>query len=195
MTADQLRAIVRTNQHRLTSHLDMHATMMHILTNTSTQKDEDDLPGRSFFTPIPSNRTCVSAGILPQYCLCNGYEPVVALTKEMQVQSSKVVLHINQLMAAHGNYCVPLEPGAIYRAFDSGLYNLTGETAFRYRLLHFATRPNGAIFEAILRLNSTSQQIINIENISRLTLYGAESNCVADKLDIVQFCLCWDKIK
>ena len=31
LNASQLREVVRANQHRLTSHLDVHATMMHVL--------------------------------------------------------------------------------------------------------------------------------------------------------------------
>ncbi len=173
----------------------MHATMMHLLTGSSSQKDSS-FRGRSLLTPIPLNRTCASAGILPQYCLCDAYEPI-SLTENMRRQSHEVVLHINRLMAAHGNFCVPLETGATYRAFDS-THSLTGN---RYRLLHFSTRPNEAIFEAIVRIESGGnarndrEKIVGIENISRLTRYGDESSCVADKLDILQFCLCWEQLK
>lgn len=176
----------------------MHATMLHILKgNVPTASDTGNSPGRSLLTPIPFNRTCASAGIPPQYCLCDAYKPM-QLSESMREQSLEVVQHINHLMASHGNYCVPLETTATYRAFDSSSTVGLGsqQSKHQLRLIHFATSPNDAIFEAILRIDPIlKRKIIRIENISRITRYDDESSCVADKLDIVQFCLCWDKLK
>lgn len=178
----------------------MHATMLHILKGSLPTADSgDNSPGQSLLAPIPSNRTCSSAGILPQYCLCDAYK-AIELSESMRQQSAEVVQHINHLMASHGNYCVPLETGATYRAFDSSARVSQAvksrQSPHLLRLIHFATSPNDAIFEAILRIDRhTKRRIIGIENISRITRYDDESSCVSDKLDIVQFCLCWDKLK
>lgn len=176
----------------------MHATMLHILKGRiPTERETNNSAGRSLLALIPSNRTCASAGIPPQYCLCDAYNPM-EVSDTMRQQSAFVVEHINHLMASHGNFCVPLETGATYRAFDSSTRVTLNskQTSHMYRLIHFATSPNSAIYEAILNIDrTTKRKIIRIENISRITQYGDESSCVADKLDIVQFCLCWDKLK
>src|SRR5699024_12129048 len=51
-------------------------------------------------------------------CLCNTFEPI-SVTPEVANYSEAVVVHMNQLMASHGNHCVPLWHSYTYRAYSS----------------------------------------------------------------------------
>lgn len=65
---------------RLTSPLDLHATLTHIMTTFSTsgamqteksrRSTSTSRGGLSFFRPIPSDRKCSDAGIPENFCAC-----------------------------------------------------------------------------------------------------------------------------
>jgi len=190
LNSSQLRAIVHQNQHRLTSHLDLHATMMHVLTG---KVPNEERYGKSLLTNIPTNRTCAQAGIPPQFCLCNSdpnqnlFSPL-RVTKLVQMYSTEVVAHMNQILTRHGNHCVPLQIGATFRAYKWAASD--GETEQVKLLLHFETTPNNGTFEAMILLDA-NEDLGKVLHITRTNNYGQQSHC-AGSYEIVQYCLCWD---
>jgi len=142
----------------------------------------------SLFREVPQNRTCETAGIPAEYCLCNTYRPIV-VTDAVKNTSANVVNYLNQLMASYGNYCIPLTVDSTYRAFESHdiLHNAT------YQIVHFHANPNDAILEGLVQLDRT-KGLLTVENVSRLSRYGDQAKCVESKklYDIVPFCYCWE---
>jgi len=74
---------LKTNQNRLTSNFDIHATLMHLSganrkssgkANSKSEKglkeDKKETKGISLFEEIPVTRTCEDAGIPEEYCCC-----------------------------------------------------------------------------------------------------------------------------
>lgn len=181
--ASELRDIVRANQHRLSSHFDLHATMLHLL---SGQVPGSEPYGRTLLEPLPLNRTCHSAGIPPDSCLCNSHQEI-SLTNEITEYSLAVVRHINQAMTLHRNHCIPLDLSSTERAFRSFNSQLN-ET---YCEVHFTTEPNGGRYKATVRLDEQNQ-VLSVEHITRTNRYGEQSHCVQNQRDLVQFCLCRD---
>lgn len=186
LNATQLRAISRDNQYRLSSHIDLHATMLHILHGEVPRWEQFS---RSLLSPIALDRTCASAGIPSQYCLCNPYQPV-NVTSEVVEQGNLAVTYINRLVSSHGNHCVPLKLNSVQYAFDSSSVT-PGEMR---RLVQFQTIPNQALFEATLRIDS-GRQLAQVEHVSRLTAYATQAKCVRNNLLIVQYCYCWQAFK
>ena len=108
LKAPQLRRILALNAHRLTSHYDLHPTMLHILEGSSSSPPERNHSssepfGVSLLTEVPENRTCPEAGIAEQYCLCNDLRLLdISSNSSEQLllgqMAAFVVEHINGLL-------------------------------------------------------------------------------------------------
>ncbi|UYV75911.1 hypothetical protein LAZ67_13001789 [Cordylochernes scorpioides] len=68
---------LKTNQKRLTTHFDIHATLQHLLALTWKSYDfsKNDF-GKSLLAEIPDTRTCSEAGIPDHFCTCHVFKPV-----------------------------------------------------------------------------------------------------------------------
>src|SRR5690606_10244477 len=128
----------------LTSHFDLHATMMHLLTGQTRSYSRPY--GKSLLEEIPEDRTCDMAGILPQYCLCNSFQPI-KVTSEVNKTSALAVDHINSMLALQaGNSCVPLTLQETHRAYSAA----SRDRNEIYQIVKFATAPNDGFFEAMV---------------------------------------------
>lgn len=58
------------------------------------------------------------------------------------------------------------------------------------------TSPNDALFEATVQLDTSTRLFRLLPGISRINLYGEESNCIqSDYADLSKYCYCKDYIK
>lgn len=188
--ARKLRNMLLVNQRRLTSHIDLHATMMHLIYGHEPTKEPY---GRSLFTEIPLNRTCKQAGILDHYCMCNAY--IRLRYREAHDRISKVVVGlINERVAGHQDLCVELK-------FNETLSTLTPQNEIKltkdhHYLVQFKTQPNKGIYESTVLvtgdIHNTKEKIkvTVIGDISRLDKYGHQTKCVFGLNKIERFCYC-----
>jgi Protein of unknown function (DUF229) len=116
-------AALRTNQRRLTTLYDFHATFLELGGVHSHAWDAKQSPksvGRSLLRPIPTNRTCAGAQIPMHHCMCTKWREVNTLTSNAlaieTVDASKgVVKEFNSRLALRprGVICANLSLGVI----------------------------------------------------------------------------------
>ena len=186
MDAKQLREVVKANQHKLTSHIDVHATLMHLLLGTPSP---DEQFGLSLFTHIPDNRTCPQAGISAQYCMCQTYVSINAnnLTNNLVVE---ITNKINKALESEKDKCAVLR----VKSLNSVMYMLKDEhnansTNDHYRL-QWSVMPSKADFESTVLVDSQTGNFSIIGDIARLDKYSAQTQCVVGKPRIERFCYC-----
>lgn len=188
MNAVQLREIVRGNQRKLTSHFDIHATLLHALTGSVP---ENEPYGHSLFVDIPSDRTCETAGIPEQYCMCNSYVPA-RLNNEGRF-STNLVKQLNILLKPYSDLCAELTLNKTLRVHIR--QNELDSPSAHY-LVQFQTQPGEGKFEANVLLeqkNGANFDLTVLGSISRIDQYGHQSQCVAGKPSIEPYCYCKKK--
>ena len=114
-TYPELYGNLRRNAEVLTSHFDIHATLVHLL---AYPKEPQDLPhGKSLLTNI-GWRTCEQAGIPFHYCPCLDWEPVSTDHKDVVNSGLAVVSRINDMLKESGisKKCANLKLGRVKSA-------------------------------------------------------------------------------
>ncbi|CAG2180855.1 unnamed protein product [Oppiella nova] len=87
------------NEHRLTTHFDIHATLKHILEG----KPNNTLKyGKTLLEEIPVTRSCQSIPILEHFCSCQSSQVITDL-KSVEVMSKFIVKQLNQLLYSTKN--------------------------------------------------------------------------------------------
>lgn len=92
---------LKLNKNRLTSHLDFHHTLKHIISLNGGQVPPPQSCSRchSLFSIIPRDRSCKDAGISPRYCFCNAQRTVSAgvMAAQKRKVAEEIVAHMNAL--------------------------------------------------------------------------------------------------
>lgn len=191
-----------SNRRSLSTPFDMYETLRDLLEldqittkNLQIRSEElsqtDPMPrGISLFLPIPSNRTCSSAGISPHFCTCHEKQPVATNDQRVQKVARKIVSHINEMIVKFKK-CQRLSLNAILDAHiaTSNADILKKDTmAFADVTVRLQTKPGMAEFEGTTRLY-TNGRLVNTGSVSRTNQYGEQSACVND-YNIKLFCFC-----
>lgn len=184
---------IKSNQNRLTTPYDMHATLKHIL---AFNQDRDlklncDEMCRSFFEKIPINRTCETANIEPHWCTCPAGEmiPIEIDSKEAKIAVNYVMEFIDNRLKqslSGKSLCSSLGLNSIRYARKSSI----PQRSTVYYLVQFDTTPGTGIFEATVTYDKLSQEYNISGTVSRLSRYLTESHCVADDWTLKKFCVC-----
>ncbi|CAG7724309.1 unnamed protein product [Allacma fusca] len=192
---------LKINSERLTSPLDLHATLEDILTLSSNQKahqsfthynwDPGFRPVYSFFEETPENRTCESSNIPKQYCRCGSN-----FLKSVQNQTLSLLIGTHMINEINGIISEKiLNRTCVSLRFKKTLYI----KQFAYRIAEAASvstdylvaveaSPSDATFEARYRIFSNGQLLV-VGNISRINSYQGQSDCLNDPL-LKSFCYC-----
>ena len=186
--AKQLREVVKANQRKLTSHFDVHATLMHLLLGTPPP---DEPFGLSLFTHIPDNRTCQQAGISLHYCMCSTLVPTPIDANIFAITHALVNI-TNQLIEPVQNKCAQMTLKKVLKAFilDSGIHS--EDPRF---LIHWKAEPSDGVFESMVyvQYKNGTLDITVLGEISRLDRYGNQSKCVDGLPSVERFCYCKDQ--
>lgn len=167
---------LRTNQQRLTSHFDLHSTLLHLLRPDLKTITERNGRGISLFSEIPPNRTCFSAGIPDNVCLCNR-RPVKPANPDLVAAAvSKMIANIN-LKIEKFPMCSQHTLSEIISAEET-------QDSRRNIRITFRTNPGDALFETLL---GADMEVVS--SLERLDLYGPTSKCVQER-GIRPFCIC-----
>lgn len=179
--ASVLRQIARDNQFRLTSHFDVYATLQHVLTGHTGSGGQY---GQSLLAPVPLGRTCAQAGIQPQYCLCDRYEPVVIEAKHVQV-AHFLIDYLNQQIKPYRNQCHWFKFHSVLNVLEPAVVHK------QYRIvILFQAAPSKPKFEAMVEVNGDFEQFQLIGSIVRINAYDKDGECVANK-PLEPYCICY----
>lgn len=205
LTSADLKSILNENSHRLTSHMDVHATLRHLLTGSPPT---DEPLGQSLFTPISGARSCSQAGVPDEYCLCKHF---VALSGDQTARAiaGKLVAQFNDQLGPFLSECSQLELDSVvtakiaYDAVDKGESKAVVSRRKAMVSLVFTVNPSGAKFDATVRTTFTgskNEQTVDLNlttvvgKIARNDRYAEQSACVAGSV-VETFCYCKENIK
>ena len=182
---------LKINYKRLTSNFDIHATLQEIarLQSDDQFKKIGELKQRgiSIFHEIPRERTCDHATILPHWCTCMSHAPIAANDTTVKIVTDFVIKTLNKRLSVFRR-CANLTLKYIVKAEILSTINnqLKGKRETIYQVV-FVTVLGNARFEATVHYspNGISLQA----DVSRLNLYGSQSDCVPLK-SLKKFCYC-----
>ena len=213
LKSKQLRAILAGNSRRLTSHMDLHATLRHLLTG---RPPTDEPLGQSLFTPIPEERTCPQAGVPEEYCLCKRFVALGADHRTARAIAGKLVAGLNEQLRQSPEYvvkCAALSLDRVVTAkiafsgVDQGEKKALVNLRQALVSLVFTVLPSGAKFDATVRTTfingkvggreDASKDVLRVDlnataavgKIARNDRYAEQGACVAGS-SVETFCYC-----
>ncbi|KAH8377653.1 hypothetical protein KR093_006457 [Drosophila rubida] len=199
----QAMANLELNAKRLTTHFDLHATLLQLLDMRQLQASElqrqadelrdidSTLPrGISLFLPVPAERNCEQAGIAAHWCTCHQREELPTNDGRVQRAARYLVRLINDRLVAHSQ-CRTLYLNSILQAFIAAPHRkILKELRADYAMditLRMQTKPGLGIFESTVRMSGYASALTG--TISRINLYGSQSYCINDSA-LKMFCYC-----
>ena len=138
---------LRQNARRLVTGFDIHQTLRHLLhLQTESRPWTNDLSpdfeqeSFSLLTPVPTNRTCESAGIPAAYCSCYRLTDVDPDSKAARDAAVALVARVNEALRGVKDICVTWQVARIVRVrkrSDADEFSLHVETT----PVHYGTKP------------------------------------------------------
>ncbi|KAL3191689.1 hypothetical protein MRX96_059579, partial [Rhipicephalus microplus] len=213
---DLLRGL-QENAHRLTTPLDVHATLRGVLEDfklldapstqpflRETRRKYDGVRMASLFTPVPLNRTCDDTGMEKQWCSCLSRTAISTSMRPVPQVAEAVVRYINLILKPYAPLCARLRLKRVDSAYahtiedprDSVSYKpLWFEQLFpfsrrrdvREYTVSLVTTPGEAVFEATARVFGNAVTVMG--DVLRISLYGNTSHCVPT-MPFRKFCYC-----
>ncbi|XP_016973873.1 uncharacterized protein LOC108040777 isoform X2 [Drosophila rhopaloa] len=186
------------NQNRLSSNFDVYNTLKHILKigeeKEVTKKSWSyDCPQcQSLFYPLPEDRSCSEASIAEAYCTCHNYQKVGRDPWTWRM-ADLVVDRINQYLRLNHiqDLCSNLTLKAV-NITEQRMDNVDGK--MRHYHTKFQVHQNMAEFFATTLYDKETEELeINVELISRINMYGSDSECVHNKIQKL-YCICLSKL-
>ncbi|XP_070388118.1 uncharacterized protein [Dermacentor albipictus] len=188
-------ASLETNQRRLITAYDLHATLLSLSTLPSFSVNPTR-HGLNLFANIPANRTCVDASIPPQFCACRGTrsqmrDPTVALEF-----AHYAVAYMNVLAEFHfPGQCLVWRLDRVQKAFLIANRN-SSDQPFVHATLHVLLRTIPlAHFEVYGSLPNASTSIASngspprVDFVQRLDRYSEWTWCLP-KSAWQKICMC-----
>ncbi|XP_072937053.1 uncharacterized protein [Epargyreus clarus] len=187
---------IKTNRRRLTTPFDVYATLKDVVNLNNLRDDNIKLRTSnsygqdrsiSLFLPIPSNRTCKTAGIDDHWCTCYRGKKVSSKNVEGRKAALHLVTKLNSMVRGHPR-CAQLSLVDLLEATEMEV-GTPGEHEVGWRELMVVVRttPGDGIFEATLRHDSHDWSLAG--SVSRLNLYGNQSHCVHN-YQLKLYCYC-----
>lgn len=149
----------------------------------------------SLFQKIPLNRTCQTAGIPENLCVCQNLRTVS--TKDVNVvHAVKVAIdHVNNYVRENTNLCRRWT----LRAITSAQVTQTTETLLQARyenslfvdyIVVFEAEPGNGRFESTVRMHAKSARLQVVGDVLRISLHGDTADCVDTHALLKQYCYC-----
>uniref|UniRef100_A0A915KY05 Uncharacterized protein n=1 Tax=Romanomermis culicivorax TaxID=13658 RepID=A0A915KY05_ROMCU len=192
-------SVLRRNTDRYSSTFDVYEALKDIL------NEEYDTPvqnpklkrGLSLLRTMPEKRTCKQAGVPDRYCLCKEETPIDVQNDTVIEAAEYIIKLLNKYLRAEliGKKCHKIELDVILGAtsIDYDQNWGQGHDHLNKMKLILSTRPNKAIFEAILGKslqNWTTQNEWTLSGeIERISEYGHSADCIDDK-HLRKYCTC-----
>lgn len=192
------------NRRQLTTHFDLYETLrdlsdVSVITNESIQKrshellDSEPMPrGISLFLPIPASRSCYLAGISPHWCTCHEKQELPTSDSRVLRSARLIVENLNKIVKSFPQ-CQPLSLNSISNAIvfssSSDIKGIEKDgNKFSDITIRLQTKPGLGEFESTVRVFNNGAVILT-GTISRVNLYGRQSQCV-DDYEVKLYCFC-----
>lgn len=189
---------LRQNARKLTTHFDLHHTMVDLLNLTALedgilqQRANQTGRGQSLFQPVSSHRNCSQAGIPRHYCTCHdSIEKMDTNDTHVVAAAEAVAKYMNDMLKTEP-YCAHLQVKAIKQAtMEMSTMNGTfaSASANSEYLITVEMYPGNGLFEATVLYDSWFKTYSVIGRVSRINLYGAQSFCVHNNI-LKLYCFC-----
>ncbi|KAI2804525.1 hypothetical protein BLOT_003511 [Blomia tropicalis] len=184
LNSEQVQIKLRENSRMLTSHMDIYATLQHILYGSIPPTRSQY--GVSLFDTISNNRTCNDAGIPEQYCLCKQMKLFTDMTAR-KLLAEMVLVEINRRMKPFSMQCVSFTNVNVVSAMiGMRTKKLKWEQTEKDIIAMIFTTNFDAKFEVNLNTRYDNQkQSINLNEteiigkITRIDHYSERSFCIA----------------
>ncbi|CAL8124821.1 unnamed protein product [Orchesella dallaii] len=190
------------NKFRVTTHHDVHATLLHILQsnnafNLKSHYEGTEAKSRSLFLPIPKNRNCEMLGIQESWCICGVYKPIPKESELTNQLAITAVTGINKMLEGYRK-CNKYQLWNIIDAEEKvgmpgALQDISKVGRKTYRLV-IQVRPKGASFQVILYKDESTGNITLDKGIFRLNTFL--HHCIHDQ-QLYRLCTCkksWDNL-
>lgn len=180
--------VLKNNTKKMVTFFDVHETLKDISLRAFSPSVPITWPhprGISLFLPIPTNRTCETAGIAPNFCACSGvYSKNVDFLDEI-VQ--KIVTYSITII----NEKIKPYPKCAFLSLQNITKAQFGSINQQFYTIEFDTTPGGAPFQVTVICDNCVQDYQNVTpTIIRLNRYREQSWCVDDHL-IQPYCYCY----
>ncbi|XP_059147180.1 uncharacterized protein LOC131934929 [Physella acuta] len=146
----QLMEVVKTNQHRLTTHTDVYETLIDLLYfKAEAGKGSLTQPRISLFKEIPEGRTCQHALIPIDYCACN-ITSVFKLSRNfVHFLGQRVIAKINRSISTMTRN--PYADLYLDKVIELREIRPDAQGRTRYNII-ISADPSGAIYQAVITL-------------------------------------------
>lgn len=179
---------LKLNQHRLTTHYDLHATLLELADFPNDMPSVQTEHGLSLLREVPENRTCREAFIAPHWCCCHETGQFPARDPLSKKMAQFVLRTINgRLQDGAPGQCTRLQLRKVVDVYEVTV-DTNSDTRYFWVTLKFF--PGEGLLEATVAVNGTG--VLNAERVSRLDWHGAQSSCVKDH-HLELYCVCKHK--
>ena len=185
--------VFRTNQNRLTSFYDIHATMQDILYFKGIVGPKGNLGERaiSLFREIPQHRTCKDAQIPAEYCLCAGLS-LAKLPPGLGTYLGRVVTdNVMSLLDKNMSVCAELTLKSVVRVLEQTDLGNGSKSGIRNFRVSIKTVPGRARFEARVRFHTETGRAEVDGEVARTNMYRGQADCM-DIAELRNYCYCKD---
>ncbi|KAI3388213.1 hypothetical protein SNEBB_006113 [Seison nebaliae] len=168
--------------------------------------------GISIFQSIPPERTCIDADVNVNWCNCLKWKYLNVKNDNNTILyiGEKVEYLLNEHLKRASGLCLPLSVIHIYtlqrysasdilihyvaiKEIDTGeRQGIEAKDIVNYYSIKIRTQPGNGLFDILIHHNiRTNEFSLDVDNISRINLYGSQSKCVANtNADLLKFCYC-----
>ena len=186
---------LQVNSGRLTTHFDLHQTVLQILDDNQPDRG---LHGTSLFSEIDRDRNCSTAAVPTKYCSCFSYTDVNVTQPEVKAAALFLVGEINQDLHEVRSLCETLELQAIHAALRYRAHR--DKIQYLYKVV-FTTLPGSAQFEGTVRVTNRELReggsklthgtwsFVREGPVSRVNRYDNQSVCVNESV-LRLYCYC-----
>ncbi|XP_073961322.1 uncharacterized protein [Choristoneura fumiferana] len=178
---DALKAL-EDNANVLTTPFDIHTTLLDVLgadesRNRFTVKGSDLPRGMSLLKPIPPQRSCGEAGVVPYWCACASWRVVPAHAPQYTRAAHALLQYINNVTSTKRSLCRVRK--LTYIEWVMQKISSSERQSSDYYQAKIVTSPGYAVYEGAMRyLKEEDRYLISVNDISRITEYGHEPDCV-----------------
>lgn len=176
---------LRANQHRLTTHFDVHAMLVELLDFPNAERPNSTY-GLSLLHDIPETRTCSDASISHHWCVCDARADASVTSEVASMLANQFTATINRWVAQAVRLC---EEYRLLEIMDVTALRATPAERAANTSHYWVTiklSPGAAVFEGTVRVQGDNVTVL--KEISRCNWFSGQSYCVSNWLQ--KFCYC-----
>ena len=183
----EVMRVFKTNQNRLTSFFDVHATMKDILYFKGVVGPQGRRGERaiSFFREIPLYRSCEDAQIPVEYCACLNLTTAKIQPRQKKILGEVLTAKVMSLLKGKMSVCAKLTLKSVERVMEQ----TSDKPGIRLLRVNIKTTPGDAQFQARMTFNTRTQRAEVVGKVARINMYRGQADCM-DIAELRNYCYC-----